>query len=112
VADRAARLRPPADVRLKDPSGFHLIGKPVHRIDTPDKAAGETVYGIDVMRPGMKYATLMSSPVLGGKVGSVDQSKALSVPGVRQVVVLEARLGQLSVKTALLSMSCRRGGGS
>jgi isoquinoline 1-oxidoreductase beta subunit len=89
VADRAARLQPPADVKLKDPSRFRLIGKPVHRIDTPDKATGKAVYGIDVMRPGMNYATLMASPVLGGKVGSVDQSKALAVPGVRQVVVLE-----------------------
>jgi isoquinoline 1-oxidoreductase beta subunit len=89
VADRAARLQPPVDVRLKDPSRFYLIGKPVHRIDTPDKATGKAVYGIDIMRPGMKYATLMASPVLGGKIGSVDQSKALAVRGVRQVVVLE-----------------------
>ncbi|MBV9112057.1 MAG: xanthine dehydrogenase family protein molybdopterin-binding subunit [Hyphomicrobiales bacterium] len=89
VADRAARLQPPADVKLKDPSRFRLIGKTVHRIDTPDKATGKAVYGIDVMRPGMKYATLMASPVLGGKIGSVDQSKALAVRGVRQVVVLE-----------------------
>jgi len=89
VADRAARQRPPADVRLKDSSRFRLIGKPVRRIDTPDKATGEAIYGIDVMRPGMKFATLMASPVLGGKVGSVDRSKALAVPGVRQVVVLE-----------------------
>jgi isoquinoline 1-oxidoreductase subunit beta len=89
VADRASGLQPPADVKLKDPSLFRLIGKPVHRIDTPDKATGKTAYGIDVMRPGMKFATLMASPVLGGKVGSVDQSKALAIPGVRQVVVLD-----------------------
>ena len=61
----------------------------MHRIDTPDKATGKAVYGIDIMRPGMKYATLMASPVLGGKIGSVDQSKALAGRGVRQVVVLE-----------------------
>ncbi|RFB81109.1 xanthine dehydrogenase family protein molybdopterin-binding subunit [Methylovirgula sp. 4M-Z18] len=89
LADAAAELRPPSSVKLKDPSQFRLIGKPVHRIDTPDKAIGKTVYGIDVMRPGMKFATLMSSPVLAGKVGSVDQSKALTVAGVRQVVVLD-----------------------
>jgi isoquinoline 1-oxidoreductase subunit beta len=89
VADRAAGLQPPAEVQLKDPSQFRLIGKPVHRIDTPDKAVGKTVYGIDVMRPGMKFATLRASPVLGGKVGSVDQSKALALPGIRQVVVLD-----------------------
>ncbi len=89
VADRAAGLSAPATVKLKDPSQFRLIGKPVHRIDTPDKAIGKTVYGIDMMLPGMKFATLRASPVLGGKVGTVDQSKALAIPGVRQVVVLD-----------------------
>ena len=89
VATAAAGLRPPAEVKLKDPSRFRLIGKPVHRIDTPDKAIGKAVYGIDVMRPGMKFATLMASPVIGGKIKAVDQSKALAVPGVRQVVVLD-----------------------
>ena len=62
VADQAAQLQPPAGVKLKDPARFRLIGKPIHRIDTPDKATGKTVYGIDVMRPGMKFATLMASP--------------------------------------------------
>ncbi len=89
VAEQAARLQPPTEVKLKDPSRFRLIGKPVHRIDTPEKATGKTVYGIDVMRPGMKFATLMASPVIGGKVGSVDSSKALAIPGVRHVVALD-----------------------
>ncbi len=89
IADQAAGLAPPVEIKLKDPSQFRLIGKPVHRIDTPDKATGKTVYGIDVMRPGTKFATLMASPVIGGKLGSVDQSKALAIPGVRQVVMLD-----------------------
>ncbi|WP_176594278.1 molybdopterin cofactor-binding domain-containing protein [Sphingobium sp. EM0848] len=89
VADAASRLSPPSEVKLKDPAQFRLIGKPVHRIDTPDKVIGKTVYGIDTMLPGMKFATLMASPVLGGKLGSVDQSKTLAVPGVSQVVVLD-----------------------
>jgi isoquinoline 1-oxidoreductase subunit beta len=89
VASRAATLKVPGDVKLKDPSQFRLIGTPAHRIDTPDKAIGKTVYGIDVIRPGMKIATLKGSPVLGGKVAKVDQSAALTIPGVRQVVVLD-----------------------
>ncbi len=89
VAARAARLKAPAAVALKDPSQFRLIGTPAKRIDTGDKAVGKTVYGIDVMQPGMKFATLMASPVLGGKVSHVEQVAALAVPGVRQVVVLD-----------------------
>ena len=39
--------------------------------------------------PGLKIATLMASPAVGGKVAEVDQDAALKVPGVRQVVVLD-----------------------
>ena len=41
------------------------------------------------MPPGVKIATLMKSPVLGGKVARVDDRRARAVPGVRQVVVLD-----------------------
>ncbi|MCJ8144040.1 molybdopterin-dependent oxidoreductase [Ancylobacter sp. A5.8] len=89
LADRAATVPPAAEVTLKDPAQFRLIGTPAHRIDTPDKAVGKTVYGIDVIRPGMKFAALMASPVIGGTVARVDDAPALAQPGVRQVVVLD-----------------------
>jgi isoquinoline 1-oxidoreductase beta subunit len=77
VASKAARLKIPTEIRLKDPSQFRLIGTPARRIDTADKTAGKTVYGIDVVLPGTKFATLKGSPVLGGKVSKVDQAAAL-----------------------------------
>lgn len=89
VADRAGRLQPPTDVTLKSPDRFRLIGTRARRIDTPDKVIGKTVYGIDVLRPGMKFAALMAAPVIGGKVEHVDEAPAIALPGVRQVVVLE-----------------------
>lgn len=89
LVDDAAGLEPAADVKLKDPSQFKLIGKPIKRLDTPDKVNGKVVYGIDVRPPGVKFATLASCPVFGGKVRHVDQVAALKVPGVRQVVVLD-----------------------
>jgi isoquinoline 1-oxidoreductase subunit beta len=89
LADAAAKLPIPAKPKLKDPKDFVLIGKPLKRLDTPNKSNGKTLYGIDVMIPGMKFATLAQSPVLGGKVKHVDESAAKKVPGVRQVVVLD-----------------------
>ena len=47
---------------LKDPKDFTLIGKPLKRLDTPDKVNGTAVYGIDAMLPGMKFATLAAVP--------------------------------------------------
>ncbi|HVN02026.1 MAG TPA: molybdopterin cofactor-binding domain-containing protein [Caulobacteraceae bacterium] len=89
LVQRAAAITPPADPPLKDPSQFHLIGRPLKRLDTPDKTNGAAKYGIDAMPPGVKFATLAQSPVLGGKVAQVDDTQARQIPGVRQVVVLD-----------------------
>jgi isoquinoline 1-oxidoreductase beta subunit len=89
LADRAATIPPPKQPTLKDPKDFRLIGKPLKRLDTPDKVNGKVQYGIDVMLPGMKFATLAACPVFGGKVRHVDDSQAKTVPGVRQIVVLD-----------------------
>jgi isoquinoline 1-oxidoreductase subunit beta len=89
LAARAAAFTPPKDPPLKDPSAFRLIGRPLKRLDTPDKTNGAAKYGIDAMPPGVKFATLAQSPVLGGTVAHVDDTQAKAVPGVRQIVVLD-----------------------
>jgi CO/xanthine dehydrogenase Mo-binding subunit len=66
-----------------------LIGKPLKRLDTPNKANGKAVYGIDAILPGMKFATVAACPVFGGKVGKVDDSAAKKIPGVQKIVVLD-----------------------
>ena len=89
LVDRAAHMTPPADPSLKAAADFKLIGKPLKRLDTPDKVNGKALYGIDAMPTGVKFATIAACPVFGGKVGRVDDSAAKVVPGVRQVLVLD-----------------------
>jgi isoquinoline 1-oxidoreductase beta subunit len=89
LVGQVSTLEPPKDPPLKDVNAFRLIGRPLKRLDTPEKTNGKTKYGIDVMPPGVKFATLAASPVLGGKVVHVDDRRARVVPGVRQVVVLD-----------------------
>ncbi len=89
LVDGANAQTPPKDVALKDPKDLVLIGKPLKRIDTPDKVNGNAVYGVDAMLPGMKFATLKDCPVYGGKVARVDDSAAKKVRGVQQVIVLD-----------------------
>jgi isoquinoline 1-oxidoreductase beta subunit len=89
LADAAGAETPPKDVPVKDPKNFVVIGKPLKRFDTPDKVNGKTVYGIDAMLPGMKFATLAMSPVFGGKIAKVDDAAARKLAGVRQVIVLD-----------------------
>ncbi|MGR8918817.1 MAG: molybdopterin cofactor-binding domain-containing protein [Gammaproteobacteria bacterium] len=82
----AARLEPPAEVKLKDPSEFTLIGRSVQRLDSATKSDGGAVFGIDVRLPGMLYAAIAHCPVFGGRVRSFDAKRAESMPGVRAVV--------------------------
>jgi len=89
LVDRAAGLTPPPEPPLKPVTEFKLIGKPLKRLDTPEKVNGKVIYGIDVMPPGVKFAAIAACPVFGGKVGHVDDSKAKAIAGVRQVVVLD-----------------------
>jgi isoquinoline 1-oxidoreductase beta subunit len=89
LVGRAAGMTAPQDPPLKPVSEFKLIGKPLKRLDTPDKVNGKAVYGIDVMPPGVKFAALAACPVFGGKVEHVDDSKAKGVAGVRDIVVLD-----------------------
>jgi len=89
LVDPASKLSPPSDVPLKDPKDFALIGKPLKRLDTPDKVNGKVIYGIDAMMPGLKFATLAQCPVFGGKVANIDSEAAVKIPGVRQIIALD-----------------------
>src|SRR6266702_681428 len=86
VAEAAAKLQPPVDVKLKDPKDWKLAGKGVKRLDTPDKLTGKQVYGIDVKLPGMLNAAIKDCLVFGGTVKSFDAAKVASMPGVKKVV--------------------------
>ena len=86
VAEAAAKLTPPANVSLKDPKDWKLIGKSVKRLDTMDKLTGMQVYGADLKLPGMLNAAIKDCPVFGGKVKSFEAAKVTGIPGVRHVV--------------------------
>ncbi|RQS10129.1 xanthine dehydrogenase family protein molybdopterin-binding subunit [Burkholderia sp. Bp9002] len=86
LADAAAKLPVPKDVALKKPADFKLVGKPVKRLDSPEKVDGTAQFGLDVRLPGMLYAVIVNSPVFGGTVASVDDTAAKQIGGVRQVV--------------------------
>ncbi|MDF0492082.1 xanthine dehydrogenase family protein molybdopterin-binding subunit [Bradyrhizobium yuanmingense] len=86
VAEAAAKLTPPADVKLKDPKDWKLIGKGVNRLDTVDKTTGAMIYGADVRLPGMLNAAIKDCPVFGGKLKSFDEAKIANMKGVKKVV--------------------------
>jgi isoquinoline 1-oxidoreductase subunit beta len=89
VAAAAAKLEPPAEVKLKDPKDWNLLGRSAKRLDTRDKVTGKAVFGIDVQLPGMVYAAIAQCPVFRGKLRSVPDERILGLRGLIRVVKLE-----------------------
>ena len=86
VAEAAAKLEPPKDVKLKDPKEWKVIGKSMKRLDTADKVTGKQVYGFDLKLAGMLNAAIKDCPVFGGKVKSFDAGRVTGMKGVKKVV--------------------------
>ncbi|WP_026618376.1 isoquinoline 1-oxidoreductase subunit beta [Ensifer sp. WSM1721] len=86
-AAKAASTPVPADVKLKQPSNWKLIGNAkLKRFDSARKANGTEQYTIDVKLPGMLTAVMIHPPVFGAKAKSFDASAARPIKGVLDVV--------------------------
>ncbi len=88
----AARLQPPKEVTLKDPSQYKLIGQDLPRLDAPAKVEGKAVFGLDVKLPGMLTATVIQPPVFGDRLKSYEAEKAAKMPGVKRVLPIASGL--------------------
>ncbi|HEY6508233.1 MAG TPA: molybdopterin cofactor-binding domain-containing protein, partial [Vicinamibacterales bacterium] len=88
VAPRAAQTPHPAPetIGIKPPDQWTLMGTEQKNLDVPPKVTGQTVYGIDVRVPGMKWAAVKACPVYGGDVKTFDFDAVRNLPGVRSAV--------------------------
>jgi isoquinoline 1-oxidoreductase beta subunit len=97
LVERAAGLEPPAEVTLKDPEDFTLIGRdPLPRVDVPGKSDGSARFTLDMDLPGLLTAVLARPPRFGGRVKSFDATAAKKVRGVVDVVETPAGVAVLA----------------
>lgn len=90
LAPAAAKLKPPKSVTLKNAEDFRLVGKALPRIEIPDMVEGRATYGLDVHLPGMLTASVLRCPVFGGRIAHVDDVATRAIPGVRNVIEIDA----------------------
>ncbi|MGB5891403.1 MAG: molybdopterin cofactor-binding domain-containing protein [Thermoanaerobaculia bacterium] len=112
LAEAASRLEAPdpETVGLKDPSEFRIIGQPLKGVEAHALVTGEALFGLDQRLPGMLYAAIERSPVVGGRVAATDGSRARTVAGVHDLVemddrVIAGRSNQFSAGVAVLADS-------
>jgi isoquinoline 1-oxidoreductase subunit beta len=86
VAEDAARIAPPKNLKLKPQNEWKLLGKSLPRVELASKLNGTAIFGIDFTVPGMVHAAVMQSPVHGGTVSSFDKESVAKLPGVIDVV--------------------------
>lgn len=79
----------PKTLTLKSPADYTIIGKPFPQSDTPAIVTGKPLFGIDVVRPGMLYATLAKAPVFGAKALRANLAAAQAVAGVKRAFIIE-----------------------
>jgi len=89
LAQGAGRMKVPEEISLKNREDLKIIGKPMKRLDTPEKINGRALFGMDVKIPGLLTAVVARPPVFGGKVRNVNTEKAKAVPGVKAVEVID-----------------------
>ncbi|GAB4062958.1 xanthine dehydrogenase family protein molybdopterin-binding subunit [Uliginosibacterium sediminicola] len=95
----AANESVPANIQLKDPKDFKLVGKRAPRKDSADKVNGKAIYTQDIHLPGMLTAVVAHPPHFGAKVKSFDAAQAKAIKGVVDVVAIPTGVAVLAQDT-------------
>jgi isoquinoline 1-oxidoreductase beta subunit len=99
LVNKAATLPVPANVPLKDPKDFKIIGTRVNNIDTKKIITGQPLYGIDTRRDGMLFAMVSRPPAFGKTLKSFDDTETRKVAGVKNVVQAHGVVAVLATST-------------
>ena len=78
----------PEMLSYKDPRSYTIIGTSVSGVDNLVIATGRSEFGIDVVTEGMKYATYVRCPRIGGAARSFNEAEIKRLPGVTDAFVL------------------------
>lgn len=89
LAEEAAKISVPKEIKLKDEKSFTLIGQSVRNVDNKNIITGKPLFGLDFYREGMLFALIQRPKAFGLKLKSVDSAAAKKMPGIVDVVTFE-----------------------
>ncbi|HWQ36623.1 MAG TPA: molybdopterin cofactor-binding domain-containing protein [Blastocatellia bacterium] len=93
LAAKAATMPAPdlRSVKLKDPKDYKIIGTSTISVESKEIVTGKPIFNIDVQVPGMLYAVMQRTPVMGGKVASANLDVIKAMKGVKAAFIIEGR---------------------
>ena len=77
----------------KAPAEFTIVGKPVQRLDIPDKVNGRFTFMQDFKLPEMLHGRVIRPSSFGARLVSYDESSIAGIPGIVKVVRINDFLG-------------------
>ena len=99
LTTKAATVDVPAKPTLKDTKDFKFIGTRIKDVDAHKIVTGKPLFGIDTRRKGMLFAMVARPPAYGKTLGTVDDTEALKVNGVKKVIKLKNSVAVLATST-------------
>ena len=85
-----------ADVRLKAPEQYRLLGQRISNASAEGIATGEPIFGIDAQIDGMVYASFVKCPSIGGVAKSANLEVVKALPGIIDAFILDGTPGPYS----------------
>jgi nicotinate dehydrogenase subunit B len=86
VSDQLLHVRAEPESKRKDPGAYTVMGKPLARIDIPDKLTGGLSYVQDLRMEGMVHGRIVRPPSYGARLRDADTAQVEKMPGVLTVV--------------------------
>ncbi len=108
LATKAGQQLIPKNPTLKNSKNFSIIGKNMSRKDTLPKINGTAEFALDIKLDGMVYATVVHSPIFGGKVISFEKNSLDGINGILDVFEIESGIAIVGDNTWAVLKAARK----
>jgi isoquinoline 1-oxidoreductase beta subunit len=90
MALAASKIKVPKEVEVKSVKDFKIIRHSQLNVDGPEIVTGKPLFGLDVYRENMVFASIVHPPAFGMKLSTFDATEALSMKGIDDVFTIQA----------------------